>query len=86
MLVMPSAALRRDYDAISDLAHETAEPIYITNNGEGDVVVMSIEAFECSQELFKLKARLAAAETLRLAGYEGISIEESRAECHKVYT
>lgn len=31
---------------ISELCHETDEPIYVTKNGYGDMVVMSVETFE----------------------------------------
>jgi len=31
---------------ISNLCHETNEPIYITKNGYGDMVIMSIKIFE----------------------------------------
>lgn len=45
MYIKSSTALRNEYSNISKLAHETEEPIYITKNGDGDLVVMSIEAF-----------------------------------------
>ncbi|MCM1084599.1 MAG: type II toxin-antitoxin system Phd/YefM family antitoxin, partial [Clostridium sp.] len=37
---------RNDYASISALAKETKEPTYITKNGEGDMVLISIDAFE----------------------------------------
>lgn len=40
---------------ISDLAYKEAEPIYITKNGEDDLVVISIEAFEQREETLKIR-------------------------------
>ena len=31
---------------ISDLCHSTSEPVFITKNGYGDMVIMSIDTFE----------------------------------------
>ena len=43
MNIRPSAAIRQNYNEIADLCRETAEPIFLTKNGEGDLVVMDIE-------------------------------------------
>lgn len=85
MIIKPSTALRNDYGRISDLAHEEAEPIYITKNGEGDLVVMSIEAFEQREEALKLRAKLEAVETARLTGAPGYTLEESRKRLEAMY-
>ena len=63
---------------ISKLCHESNEPIYITKNGEGDIVVMSIEAFEKQIQLSMLKARLALSEQSLLSGEATVSLKEAR--------
>lgn len=85
MIIKPSTALRNDYGRISDLAHEEAEPIYITKNGEGDLVVMSIEAFEQREEALKLRAKLEAADTACLTGAPSYTLEESRKRLEAMY-
>ena len=78
MIIKSSASLTNDYAAISDLAHERQEPIYITRDGEGDLVVMSIEAYERREKLFELKAMLDEAEKEYQSGVPLISLEEAK--------
>ena len=55
--IKPSAYLRNNYNEISEFCHSKMEPVFITKNGHGDLVVMSIEAYEkfCSRyELYHL--------------------------------
>lgn len=45
-MIRPSSDLRNSYNEISEICHETSDPVYITKNGTGDLAVMSIEAYE----------------------------------------
>lgn len=78
MIIKASASLRNDYAAISNMAKETKEPIYITKNGEGDLVLMSIEAFERREQILQLRAKVLQAEQERLDGTETISVSEAK--------
>ena len=78
MLIKASATLRNDYATISALAKETKEPIYITKNGEGDLVLMSIDAFEKREQMLQLRARVLQAEQERMDGEPTISVSEAR--------
>ena len=78
MLIKASAALRNDYASISALAKETKEPIYITKNGEGDLVLMSIDAFEKREQMLQLRASVLQAEQARIDGEPTISVSEAR--------
>jgi len=44
--IRKSADLRNNYSEISEFCHNYREPIFITKNGQGDLAVMGIEAFE----------------------------------------
>lgn len=78
MIIKASASLRNDYVAISNLAKETKEPIYITKNGEGDIVLMDINAFEKREQVLKLRVRVLQAEEERINGANTISVAEAR--------
>lgn len=80
MIIKASAALRNEYSKISELARETKEPIYITKNGEGDMVLMSVEAFEKREQILELRAKVLQAEQERIDGARTKSIAEARKE------
>ena len=63
--------------SISNLCHETSEPIFVTKNGYGDMVIMSMETFEKSVFLNNLHEKLALAEADVKAGrvYSADAIE-----------
>jgi prevent-host-death family protein len=78
MIIKPSASLRNDYQGISKMARDTKEPIFITKNGEGDLVVMNIEAFERREQVLKLRAKVLQAEQERIEGAKTINVTEAR--------
>ena len=76
MTILPSTSLRNQYNDISERCKATGEPIYLTKNGEGDLVVMSIEAFEKQQSLLQLKERLLDIELEQKSGAKSYSVDE----------
>ena len=44
--IIPSTDLRNNYAEVERLAKESKEPIYLTKNGRGSMVIMDIDAFE----------------------------------------
>ena len=76
MNIRPSAAIRQNYNEIAELCRGTHAPVYLTKNGEGDLVVMDIEAFNRREQMLKLREELLAVEEDRMAGNVGCTIDE----------
>ena len=58
--IRPSSDLRNTYNEISEFCNQYTEPVFITKNGKGDLVVMSIETYEMLTgkiELYRLLDR-----------------------------
>ena len=60
-MIMPIRDLRNTSD-ISDLAHKSQEPIFITKNGYSDLVVMSAELYEKFAQINKIDQAIFEAE------------------------
>ncbi len=76
MQIKPSANIRQNYNEIAALCKSTGEPVYLTKNGEGDLVVMDIESFSRREKMLKLREELLAVEEDRVAGRIGCTPEE----------
>lgn len=74
--IRPSAIIRQNYNEISILCKKTGEPVYLTKNGEGDLVVMDIEAFSRREKMLELREQLLAVEEDRMAGIRGVSVSQ----------
>ena len=72
MNIRPSAAIRQNYNEIADMCRKTAEPIFLTKNGEGDLV----ETYNRREKMLKLREELLAVEEDRMAGRVGCTLDE----------
>ena len=66
--IRPISDLNNDFAEISRIVHDVKEPVYLTKNGYGDMVVMSIEQFEALQNDRRIDAALLEAEQQALSG------------------
>lgn len=69
--IRPISDLQNNANEISDFCRQTREPVYITRNGSGDMVVVSIEEYERQQALIDLYGKLAVADEEVASGVEG---------------
>ena len=76
MIIKASAAIRQNYNEISELCKTSKEPVYLTKNGEGDLVVMDIDTFTRREKMLKLREKLLSVEENRLHGSVDCSIED----------
>lgn len=60
--IRPISDLRNSANGISDFCRQSREPVYITRNGTGDMVVLDIEEYARQMALIDLYGKLAVAE------------------------
>ena len=70
-IIKPNSDLRNKSKRMSKLAHESKEPIFITKNGEGDMVLMSIAHYATIERKLDLYRKLAVAQAQKAAGDRG---------------
>lgn len=57
--IISSTKLRNEYNEVSKRCHESAQPIFVTKNGEGDLAIMSMETFDMLTQYASLSEALA---------------------------
>lgn len=78
MNIMASADIRLKYNDVVEKCRETGEPIYLTKNGQGELVVMDIVSFEKRQQEIRAQELVLEAIAARLAGEKDYTINESK--------
>ena len=75
-IIKPISDLRNKFNEISEICHKEGEPIYLTKNGKGDLVVMSISAYEKREAMLELYQKLSIAEQQSREGVQTIDHKE----------
>ncbi len=83
-LIKPSAAIRQNYTEIATLCKTTGEPVFLTKNGEGDLVVMDIATYDRREKQLELREKLLEVEELRHAGVSDIPARSASANLRAV--
>ena len=76
MNIRPAAAIRQNYNEIADLCRQTKNPVYLTKNGEGDLVVMDFESFTRREKMLQLRENLLAVDEDRAMGRKSCTIDK----------
>ncbi|MDR2546090.1 MAG: type II toxin-antitoxin system Phd/YefM family antitoxin [Lachnospiraceae bacterium] len=74
-IIKPSSELRKNYNRVADVCRTNKVPVFLTLNGEGDMVLMDIESYGRREEDLATAERLLAAEIARHMGTQGYSVD-----------
>ena len=83
-MIMPIRDLRKTSD-ISELAHKSQEPIFITKNGYSDLVIMSAELYERFAQMNKIDQAIYEAEKEMEEGAEPVSLSDAKNRLNRKY-
>ena len=72
-IIKSISSLRNRTREIATICHDQNEPVYLTTNGEGDLVVMSIDHYERLKAQVDLFEKLGIAQTQSASGKKGIT-------------
>ena len=75
---MASTDIRLKYDEVVKKCKESGQPVYLTKNGQGELVVMDIASFEKREQELQTQQLVLEAFSARLAGEKDYSLDESK--------
>jgi len=75
-IIKPSSELLKNYNNVAEICRTNKVPVFLTLNGEGDMVLMDIETYGRREENLVTAERLMSAEMARFMGTEGYSIDQ----------
>ena len=75
-IIKPVSDLRNKFNEISEICHKEGEPVFLTKNGKGDLVVMSLAAYEKKEAMLELYRKLSLAERESVTGVDIIGHDE----------
>ena len=81
---MASADIRLKYNEVVEKCKESGQPIYLTKNGQGELVVMDIASFEKREQELRAQQLVLEAFAARLAGEKDYSLEQSKTLINKM--
>lgn len=79
MMIRSATSMRNDYDGMVKLAKEKQEPIFLTRNGEGEMVFLPLELWEKREAELNLLSEMLRREENRLAGAKTTTQAQMRA-------
>jgi len=75
-IIKSSSELRKNYNSVAEICRTQKVPVFLTRNGEGDMVIMDIESYNRREEDLALAQRLATVEMARATGTKDLTVEE----------
>lgn len=76
MIIKPSTILKNNYNEITTFCKEKKQPVFLTKDGEKDLVIMSIEYYVEREAMLDLREKLLKAEAAYLSGGATYTVEE----------
>lgn len=83
IIIRPISDLRTKLSEIAKIVHESRQPIYLTKNGYGDMVLMSIDAYQEMIEQNEIYLKMKEAEIYAELNSERLTTEEVFGDMHE---